>query len=298
MQSCDERLLNIVKFHLGKDKAERYVKHLAKKVGIPIPKGKNYHKDIFFDFGEKQLRINFSESIRETQENGVPYTWQHLADSKDRYLAPAMSIAISKLPNGLKAEMTSNLGRFSQSVQAPGLIESPETSLANDILYFRKMTCENSSIDNIEVCSRYFRSYLLSCISLIDCFLSRYSNFVKDLVEDVEEYKNTSTLASTSGIETRIDAWFVTFAYHEIENYKKSTEWVHFQRIRGMRNMFVHPPEPIASYSIKEIAKYLNYCNEGVGGLLGMFRSYTSEDPNIGFINKVKTAPKVTMCAK
>ncbi|MCF6208568.1 MAG: hypothetical protein L3J61_04190, partial [Ghiorsea sp.] len=84
--------------------------------------------------------------------------------------------------------------------------------------------------------------------------------------------------------------------YHEIDNYKKSTEWLYFQKIRSMRNMFVHPPEPIASYSIKEMAKYMNYCNKGIGGLLEKFRSYTNEDPHIGFIHKVKTAPKVTMC--
>lgn len=298
MQSGEKRLLCIAKFHLGKDKAERYVKHLARKLGIPIPHGKDYYKDLLLDFGERPLRVNFSELIRETQKDGVPSGLQLIADARDRYLAPAMTMAVGELVGGLKAEMTSNFGKFSHSVQAPGLIESPEMSLANDILYFREMTCENSSMDSIEACARFFRSYLLSCVSLVDCFLSRYTNFAKELAGDAEEYENISTLASASGIETRIDAWFRTFAYHEIDSYKHSTEWLHFQRIRGMRNRFVHPPEPIASYSIREMAKYLNFCTEGIGGLLGLFHSCAGQDPHIGFIQKVRTAPKVTMCTK
>lgn len=295
MESTDGRLLHIEKFHIGKDKAEKYVKHLAKKVGIPIPKGKNYSKDLYIDLNGKKVRINFKESIRETQENGSPYTLQSLSDAQDRFLAPALNMAIGELPKGLKIQMTSSLGGNSQSLVAPGMIESPEVSLANDILYFRKMTCEASTMETIEACSRYFRCYLHSCISLIDCFLSRYTNFIKETIEDVKKYTNTATLSSTSGIEIRIHAWFQTFAYHEIENYKKTTEWLYLQKLRKKRNYFVHPPEPITSYSIKEMAQYLNYCNLGIGGLLCKFRSYTKEDKNIGFMHKVKTAPKVTM---
>lgn len=298
MQSGEKKLLSIAQFHLGRDKAERYVKHLARKLGIPVPQGKDYNKDLLIHFLGKNLQVNFSELIMETQVDGVPSRLQLIADARDKYLAPAMTIAMGTLPGGLKIEMTSSLGMSSHSVKAPGLIESPEMSLANDILYFRRLACENSSVDSLETCARYFRSYLLSCVSLVDCFLSRYTNTAKELVGDVSKYENVATLASTSEIEKRIDAWFRTFAFHEIDNYKRSTDWLHFQRIRGMRNMFVHPPEPIATYSIKEMAKYLNYCAEGVGGLLGRFHSYAGQDPHVGFIQKVRTAPKVAMCAK
>ena len=141
-------------------------------------------------------------------------------------------MAIGRLPKGINAKITSSLGISSQSENAPGVTESPEVSLASDILYFRNKTCEYSSIGTIEACSRYFRSYLLSCVSLVDCFLSRYANYIKDKIDDIEEYTNTATLASTSGIEKRIYAWFVTFAYHEIANYNKTKEWSYFQKIR------------------------------------------------------------------
>lgn len=295
MQNTEENLLNIGMFHLGNDKAEKYVKHLAKKIGLPIPKGQEYSTDQYFDLQGKKVRINFKEAIQETKNCGSPMTLQQLSDSNDRYLAPALTLAMGPLPKGLQCKMNSSLGSHSQSLQAPGILESPEVSLANDILFFRKEACKNSSMESIEACSRYFRSYLLSCISLVDCFLSRYTNFVKAIIKNVEEYSNTSLLASKSGIEKRIYAWFQTFAYHEIENYKETTEWQYFQKIRKKRNVFVHPHEPIAAYSFKEMTQYLNYCNLGIGGLLGKFRSYANEDPNIGFIHKIKTAPKVTM---
>lgn len=222
-----------------------------------------------------------------------------MVDSQDRFLQPAIPIAIGDAPRGLQIGISFNIGAFNQTVQTPGFIESPEASLANDILYFRQMTCTNSSMANARVCARYFRSYLLACVSLIDGFLTRHSIVIKEMVDhvnvDVNKYDNTSTLASVSGIEKRIEAWIQTFAYHEIDNYKKSTEWVHFQNIRKKRNEFVHPSTPVTTYSIKEIRKYLNYCNKGIGGLLWNFRSYMNENSNIGIIQKIKTAPEVTL---
>ena len=292
---ANDNLLNIYQYHLGKDKAERYVKHLAKKLGIPIPHGKDYNMDLLIDFGGSPLRLNFSKLVRETQEHGVPNQLQFIVDSEDRFLQPAIPIAIGAVPKGLKINIGSQMEDSSPLVQIPGFIESPETSLANDILYFRQMTCANSSIGNTEVCARYFRSYLFACISLVDCFLSRYTNVVMGLVGDMDKYENTSTLASMSGIEKRIEAWIKTFAYHEIDNYKRSTEWLYFQKIRVKRNSFVHPSTPSTTYSIREISTYLNYCNKGVGGLLWNFRSYTNENSDIGLIQKVKTAPEVRL---
>ena len=211
MDSENEKLLHINNYHVGRDKAERYVKYLAKKTGVPVPKGKNYAKDMYLDFEGKQLKVNFKESILETQNEGSPNILQFLSDSRDQYLAPALTMAAGKPPKGLGLELTSSVGIYSKSTKVPGLLVSPEISLTDDILYFRKMACENSSIKNIQICSRYFRSYLHSCISLIDCFLSRYTNFVKERIEDMDEYTNTSVLGSTSGLEKRINDWFQTF---------------------------------------------------------------------------------------
>jgi hypothetical protein len=295
MTIVEKNLLNIFTYHLGKDKAERYVKKLVKKLGIDIPKGNDYKKDFSVDFNGAPFSINFANLIKETQEQGVPKILQFIADSLDIYLRPTIPIAIGEIPKGLKISIGSQIGQEHESVQAPGFMESAESSLANDILYFRRMVCLNSSMRNAEVCGRYFRSYLLACVSLVDCFLARYINVVKEHVNNIDEYENTSTLASTSGIEKRIDAWFKTFAFHEIENYKEnSTEWLYFQRIRNKRNSFVHPSKPFTVYSIKDMEKYLNYCNKGIGGLLENFRVYSGAAPDIGFIQKIKTAPKVT----
>ena len=86
-----------------------------------------------------------------------------------------------------------------------------------------------------------------------------------------------------------------TFAYHELENYKATGEGSQFQELRKQRNLVVHPVEPVAAYQLKDIVKYLNHCRNGIGELLAKFREYSGTDTRIGFIQKVRTAPKISL---
>ena len=142
--------------------------------------------------------------------------------------------------------------------------------------------------------ARAYRGYLQASISLIDCFLFRYAYFVRDKIGDLDQYANMKVLGSRSGLEKRVEAWFQTFAFHEIKNYKETAEWAQFQELRNQRNRFVHPSEPVAGYAMRDIGRYLNYCNRGIGGLLAQFRNYTGFTENLGFIQKLKTAPEVS----
>lgn len=288
-------LLKMESVHLGKAKATVYVEALIKSLNISLPQRKHYSKDIVIDFPEKPFRINLTDAIKETQENGIPKNLQYLCDSRDRYLAPVLDIAV---PEGEWAELSVSIGEFKKKVSSPGMIESPERSLAEDILFFRKAACQTSRGDTIIECSRYYRCYLQACISLVDCFLFRYAVHVKDLIGNLNEYSNTKVLGSVTGIEKRIEAWIETFAYHDKDNYKNTAEWSQFQEIRKLRNLFVHPFEPATTYSIRNMAKHLNLCRKGIGSLLEYFRIKTECDPNIGFIQRIKTAPIVKYVGK
>jgi hypothetical protein len=288
-------MLEIAKFHCGKEKATNYVNYLAKSLGIPIPQGKRYQDDIHVQFGGKPFSCNLGKAVVETQNCGAPDSIHFLLDSKDRYLQPIIYMAIANMPKGLKANLSATLGAYNISIPAPGIIESPEQSLADDILYYRKQTCLNSGEDNLRNCTRFYRGYLQACISLVDCFLFRYTSFVKEKIGDLSEYSNTHVLGSVSGIEKRIEAWFQTFAYHKIDIYKNTGEWSQFQELRAERNKFIHPFEPATIYSFKDMSNKLNYCRKGIGGLLENFRLYSECNPKIGFIQKVKSAPIVSV---
>jgi len=57
--------------------------------------------------------------------------------------------------------------------------------------------------------------------------------------------------------------------------------------------MLTHAVEPFYGHQIKEIADYLNYSRTGVGGLLNLLR-VSQNLKSLGFIERLRTAPKVT----
>ncbi len=291
------QLLGIGPICVGKSQAVMYVETLMTGIGFLLPSRKEYSEVIKYDLPGGPFAIRISDAIRETQENGIPDKLQFLFDSRDRYLAPILRLASGAPPKGVSLDLSASLGAYTKTVRVPGTIESPENAIAGDILFFRRKACEASEPSSFEECTRYYRSYLHACISLVDCFLFRYNNVVKELVKSTAEYANTKILDSVAGIEQRIDAWFETFAYHEKSHYKQSVEWAEFQKLRKLRNSFVHPSEPATGYQIAEMAKSLNLCRRGIGGLLATFRVKTHATPHIGFIHKVKTAPQIAYVA-
>ena len=196
-------LLRIENVHMGTAKAREYVEHLAGAIGIPIPKKEDYHKDVTVNLSGNDFRLNFAECVRDTQENGIPKHLQFLVDSQDTYLAPTIEIAASTDVKGISTNLSGMIGQFSNSVMAPGYIESPERAIADDILYFRKQCCISSTIDRAKECARYYRSYLQSCISLVDCFIFRYARFVRERIPDFIAYSNLVVLESMAGIDKR-----------------------------------------------------------------------------------------------
>lgn len=285
--------LVIADFHRSAANARLYVERLAKHLSISVPSRAYYGADVQLQYGPKVLLVNFAGSVEEARRDGVPRLLQQLFDAGDSFLAPALEIGIGPVPAGMKIDVTSSVGNFSKSVPAPGWFESPELSLTRDILTFRRLVCEHSSPDDFNDATRYYRAYLQACISLVDCFLFRYAGSIKDRIDDLEKYANTEILGSTSGIERRMEAWVMTFATTHISDYKGTAEWSQFQELRRERNRLVHPAEPAVAYQPKNLARYLNFCRRGIGGLLANLRNYSAADERVGFIQQVTTAPQV-----
>ncbi len=84
-----------------------------------------------------------------------------------------------------------------------------------------------------------------------------------------------------------------TFATHKIEDYKKTKEWCHFKLLKKARNDQVHASSQATTFSFENKVQYLNICKTGIAGLLILFRRYSECSQNIGFIQRLLTAPDV-----
>ncbi len=283
----------IAEYHRSASSAKLYAERLATDLGISPPVRADYASDVRVRCGEEILAINFARSIEETRREGIPKLLQHLFDARDTFLAPALEIGVGPLPPGLSMQVTSSVGSFARSIPAPGWFEAPELSLTRDILSFRRLACQHSDPDSFGDAARFYRSYLQSCVSLVDCFLFRYTSFVRDKIGDLEKYANTQELGSPIGIERRIEAWMITFATDHLGDYKGTGEWSQFQELRRERNRIVHPVDPAVSYQPKQMARHLNFCRRGIGELLANLRRYSAADDRVGFIQQLVTAPEM-----
>lgn len=293
VQPAAEKQLAIAEYHRSASNARLYAEGLATDLGVPPPRRADYASDVRLQWGQKILVINFAGSVEEARREGIPKLLQQLFDARDTFLAPALEIGVGPLPPGLSMQVTSSVGSFSRSIPAPGWFEAPELSLTRDILTFRRLACEYSDPGSFSDAARFYRSYLQSCVSLVDCFLFRYTSFVRDKIGDLEKYANTRELGSPIGIERRIEAWMTTFATHRLSDYKGTGEWSQFQELRRERNRIVHPVDPAVAYQPKQMARYLNFCRRGIGGLLSNLRKYSAVDDRVGFIQQLVTAPEI-----
>lgn len=281
--------------HVGVEKAEKYILQLCKELNIPVHRKRDLHNTVKITSGENITEINLQNEIEYVKKNGKANTLQMMLDTNDRFLNTPLSIGVLGDDCGLKIEMSSKYGQHASSIQFPGVIEAPETSFADDITYFRREAVRTFNDSDLSGFSRSYRGFLQSGISLIDCFLHRYAFHVKTMIPSTDEYSNTAILDSRRSMEERLEAWMVTFAYHKMDEYKNSKQRSKFIELKSQRNNIVHPSNPSIPYGAKEVVKYLNYAQDGIGGLLSELRRYTGYSENIGFIRQIKTQPSIIM---
>lgn len=286
--------LSMYENHLGKDKAEKYVLGLCKRLKIPIYGRADLRKKIDFPTEIKRLEIDLTHEVIFTMKNGRADVLQNIHDAQDRFLSTPISIGTSA--QGLSISME-HCGHVSL-IDGPGFIEAPEVSFSKEIILYRQEAMMALNAGDWATVSRYYRSFLQNSVSLVECFLHRYTFHVKYMIPSMESYENTAILDSRVGLEARLEAWMKTFAFHRMDDFKQSSARSKFIEIKDQRNSIVHPSSPTIGYSIKTMVKFMNFAQQGIGGLLADLREYSGTSPDIGFIQQMKTLPEIRMLKK
>jgi hypothetical protein len=181
------------------------------------------------------------------------------------------------------------LGDFGKEVTGPCRIAPIERELVDDIFYFREAACSTSAESSLYHCSRHYRSYLQSAVSLVDSFINRYVQ-----TTPAKQRENLPpALLNPSRLDERIDAWITTFTQRQPQDLRKGREWSQFMEIRRERNRAVHAIEPYFGVSLREMQPYLNACRSGIGGLLLQMRKFENLQ-TLGFIERLRLAPTIT----
>ncbi len=207
MENLTEKaILKINNFHRDEKSAVEYFQTILESLKFPVPGPKSYDQDIVVKLKEENFSFNPSKIINEIKETGAAGSIQSILDSKDRYLAPTIDIGILAMPPSVSAKISVGTASLKQSIRAPGVIKNSGNMLVDEILNYRKSICQNSSTEKFSMCMQLYRSYLQSCISLIDWFLNQYANYVKLTIPNSNDFDNIQTLTSRLSVEKRIDA--------------------------------------------------------------------------------------------
>lgn len=284
-------LLEISGYHRSENEAREYVGQLAKELGVSNFKTKlTRGVNITIATSGRPMIVNPRTEVLQARITGVAPSMQGLIDYSDRLMPAPITLGGSM---GGKVKFSSTIRSHTSSLDGDGILEAPVGALADDVLYYRQQAVEASAGTSLSAIGRAYRTYLQVCISLVDAFLG-YATFS---IGETDRSRSTSehlrTVQSTAPFEVRVDAWSRLFN-HPPERFKQTKSWSDLGKLRRERNRYVHPSEPLYVLGIGEIVSVLNHCREGVGGTLEYFRSVAGLHPHLSYIQKVKTAPKIT----
>lgn len=287
--------LSIPEFHLGTEKAEKYICQLLKDLKLSVPPKSDRQKTIKVILRNQETDIDLRLEVEHVKKTGKAHILQMILDQNDHFLNTPLSLGMMGDDCGIKINLSSTYGSHKSAIEFPGVIEAPEISFADDLSYFRREAVLAFNHKDLSGFSRSYRGYLQSSVSLVECFLHRYTFHVKQLIPSTNEYANTEILDSRRSIEERLEAWMTIFATQNLQEYLGSKQQSKFIELKSQRNRIVHPSAPSVPYSMKDVVKYLNYVQDGIGGLLADLRRYSGYSENIGFIHQVKTLPLITV---
>jgi hypothetical protein len=284
-------------FHLGKEKAEKYVLALCGRLSISVDGRGSLRKETTVQAGTQFIKIDFPREVDSAMKTGRANILQTLHDSADRYLNTPVSMGTISAGYKSGIKVASTYGSHTSSLDGSGYIEAPEVSFSDELALYRRQAIESfNSRDLIGFCRNY-RAFLQSSVSLVECVLHRYTFHVRQIVPSMASYENTAVLDSRVGLDVRLDAWMQTFAAHKNEDFKQSATRSKFIELKEQRNQIVHPSSPTIGYSVKSVVKYMNFAQAGVGGLLHDLRQYSGDSPLIGFIQHIRTLPEIRLSA-
>ena len=269
-------------------KAEQAVEAALKHCGISKPHNKGWAEmDITITENGQPEQFKFYQLVKKARLSGIALeVLQKQIDNADPFFGRSLSLAT---PNH-QLEIAVSFAGNEKKLQGPCRIAPVEQELAEDILFYKQQVCEYSNSNDFSLSCRYYRSYIFSSISLIDAFINRHIQIFRTHGQTSPEFQE---LEQTFNLENKIDLWLKVFSNKSLSSINSTKEWNDFKLLQKERNMLTHAVEPFYGHQIKEIADYLNFSRTGVGGLLNLLR-VSQNLKSLGFIERLRTAPKVT----
>jgi hypothetical protein len=289
--------LRIEPYHRSEKSARDYVQLLVEQFGVTNFKTKlTGDKLVAIPTSDRPMQVNLRREVFQTRKTGVPPIIQPLVDASDQLMPPPFSLGMIGDVPGVSFDINVRVGTFEAKISGAGIHEAPVVALADDVLHFRRQIVEAAASHDLPQMARCYRTYLQTCISLVDAFLGHAAFAVQQLGSPKASSAAFKRLTETVRFEDRLDAW-CELCGQPPGAYKSSKSWSDLQILRRERNRYVHPSEPIYTLGIDDVVKVLNLCRDGVGGTLVHFRKMSGLSPNMSYIQKVLTAPIITRSA-
>jgi hypothetical protein len=280
--------LKIGKYHLSRSEAENAVEAALKHYG--------YSKSIKESWGEIDITITengqskqfkFHQLVQKARLSGISLeVLQKHIDNEDPFFGGSFSFAT---PNH-QLEIAMSFAGKQKKLTGPCRIAPVEQELAEDILFYKQQVCEYSNSNDFSLSCRYYRSYIFSSISLIEAFINRHIQILRTRGLDSSDFQQ---LEREFNLENNIDLWLKVCSQKSLSAINGTKQWNDFKMLQKERNILTHAVEPFYGHQINEIANYLNFSRTGVGGLLALLRR-TQNLKSLGFIERLRTAPKIT----
>jgi hypothetical protein len=234
-------LLKLHPYCLSEIKARNRVVEILESVGLKEPPN-GWHTATILKNNKNPISI--LELVKEMRLTGTIESIQKDKDQADPIFGGTLSLA----SNSKNIGMGIKHGDYEVHVPGPGLIYPIDKLIADDILYFRRNTCEHSNEPALVTSARYFSSYVFYSVTMIEYFMNRHMSVAllnpvyKNAVQEVIDYRGR--------FEDRTDKWLQLFAGHPLSHISSRVEWSHFMRLKGMRNELIHGTKPYFAFSI------------------------------------------------
>ncbi len=278
--------LKIASYHLSPSKARNLVAVLLKEAGVQRPSGGWAGKPYFTSVANQTVTGTFDDAVQEAGSSGGVGDLQRLTDFNHPVFGGTFSMAVSGANMHIEVEYAGYKGK---RLKGPARYYPVEEELVCDILYLRRASVEASSQTDFAETVRYYRSYLFCCLALVDAFVNRFILLARNQGVAGPSFES---LCDSRRANERLQLWAGLFAPGSAGSLKKGVSWDHFQKIRSERNRHIHVSEPFFGYRIAELPHGLNYCREGVGGLLSRLLQM-GEYPRYSLFERLRTAPMV-----
>jgi len=241
----------------------------------------------------KVLRLPFEKAVDQARRTGIVRDLHGDFDAGDYVFGGSHAAPVQTSGSGHSMKLRAEYAGYSKELTVPCRYAAIEGEMVEDILYHRTVACSHSDADDLVDTCRSFRAYLFSCVAIVDAFIQRYVLMYAHTHSkpvDVEAFR------SAVNLEARIALWLETFAHASLTDLNESHEWYEFKRLLKSRNELLHARHAFLGHNIRDIARELNYVRDGVGGLLLLLR-YIEGERTLGFIERLRTAPRITFSA-